>query len=190
MRVKLSILFLMLLAGTSLHAQTATPVPAPTLFTMSGNYAAFTGTKVSTPAVIASAAIQLLPNISVGYEHIQVTSSAFTARWELGVAAYTQQLNSLLGSTISNKLLIDTSQIGVTFSAGAGKLLQPTANRITETVGVHFSYPLMDHISLQVLGVDLLHGGVVTGILTTNTTANISTGINIYFLVEPDGDVF
>src|SRR3974390_2997674 len=173
---------LLFLAAVAAHAQTAAPVvPKPTLFTMSGNYAAFTGTKTTTPAVIASAAIQILPNVSVGYEHIQLTASGNTARWELGVVAYTRQLNSLLGTTISSKLLIDTSQIGVTFSAGAGKLLQPTVNRIAETAGVHFSYPLADHISLQIIGVDVLHGGVETGFLTTNTTENISTGLNIFF---------
>jgi hypothetical protein len=173
-------LFVLGLAGAlPAGAQTAAPVPAPTMFTMSGNYAAFTGAKTTTSAVIASAAIRILPEVSVGYEHNQV--NAVNARWELGVVAYTRQLNSLLGSTISSKLLVDTSQIGVTFSAGAGKLLQPTANRIAETVGVHVSYPLADHISLQILGVDYLHGGVQNGLLTVNSTANISTGVNIYF---------
>ena len=178
-KVLLALLFAF--AVLPIHAQTPATIPAPTMFTMSGNYANFSGNKTSTPAVIATAAIQLLPDVSVGYEHIQLTGASVSARWELGVVAYTRQLSSLLGSKITSKLLVDTSQIGVTFSAGAGKLLQPTVNRIAETVGVHFSYPLADHVSLQVIGVDVLHGGVTSGLLTTNTTENISTGLNIYF---------
>jgi len=178
---RLMIMLMFLFLAPYCFAQTAAPVPAPTLFTLSGNYAAFSGTKTTNAAVIATAAIQILPNVSVGYEHIQVTSGITNARWELGVVAYTRQLSSLLGSKIADKLLVDTSQIGVTFTAGAGKLLQPTVNRIAETVGVHFSYPLADHISLQIIGVDLLHGGVQTGLLTTNTSENISSGINIFF---------
>lgn len=99
----------------------------------------------------------------------------------MGVIAYTRTLNTLLGTKLSDKLLFDASQIGVTFSAGAGKVLEPTANRIAETIGVHISYPLSDHLSLQVIGVDLLHGGGHTAYITANTTQAVSTGLNIHF---------
>jgi hypothetical protein len=174
---KLALLFVLFAAPC--FAQTS--VPKPSLFTMSGNYAAFTGTKTTTPVVVATAAVQVTNHFSFGYEHIQATSGSLDARWELGIGAYTRQLNELLGANLSSKILFDVSQIGVTFTAGGGKLLQPTVNRIAETAGVHFSYPLADHISMQVIGVDILHGGVQTGILTTNTTASVSSGINIYF---------
>jgi len=176
MKMKLAIAFLASLFAIGLHAQS---IPAPNLFTMSGNYSEFRSSSSTTPAVIATAAIQVTPTISVGYEHISVSSAS--ARWELGVVAYTRPLNELLGATLSKKILFDTTKIGVTFSAGAGKLLQPTVNRIAETAGVHFSYPLADHISLQIIGIDYLHGGVQNGFVTTNNAQNISTGLNIYF---------
>jgi hypothetical protein len=166
-----------------LHAQTVLPVstPAPNLFSISGNIADFgRGPSSSSAAMIATASVQTTKNLSLGYEHIAVTSAG-KPRWELGVAAYTRPLSDLLGSKLASKLLINTSNIGVTFSVGAGKVLAPTANRIAETAGVHISYPLIDGISLQLIGVDVLHGAGHTQFLTVNTTTAISTGINIYF---------
>jgi hypothetical protein len=167
---------LLTLAAISAAAQA---VPSPNLFSVSGNLANFTQGSPSVPAMIASAALQVTNRVSAGYEHIAVPAT--NARWELGVAAYTVQASDLIGSKLSSKLKFDISQVGVTFSAGAGKVLLPTANRIAETAGVHLSYPLMDGISLQLIGVDVLHGAGHTAFLTTNTTTAISTGINIYF---------
>jgi hypothetical protein len=162
------------------YAQTVAPAPpAPDYFTITGNYAAFAKGSTTTPAVIATAALNVTQRISVGYEHISV--SAANARWELGAVAYTLPLNALLGKTISAKLMFDPTNIYVTFSAGAGKVLQPQVNRIAETAGFHLSYPLMDHVSVQLVGVDFLHGGVQSGFITTNTSEAISTGLNISF---------
>ncbi len=178
-RITLILAILFMAAG--LRAQTAaTPaIPPVQLFTLSANVAGFNSPSATNGAMIATAAIQILPSVSVGYEHIGITS--INSRYELGVIAYTRTLNTLLGKTISDKLLFDASQIGITFSAGAGKLLQPTANRIAETAGVHISYPLSDHISYQIVGIDVLHGGVQTGFLTSSTTEALSTGINLHF---------
>jgi hypothetical protein len=167
---------LLVIAGLPAAAQS---VPAPSLFTISGNASSFGSGHATSPAIIASAAIQLTPRVSVGYEHIAI--SAVSTRYEMGVAAYTLPASALLGSRITSKLLLDVSKVGVTFDAGAGKVLEPTANRIAEMAGVHISYPLMDGLSLQLIGVDVLHGGGHTNLLTVNTSAAISTGINIYF---------
>jgi hypothetical protein len=176
----LVIVFALLSTPLHLRAQTVTPpTPTPNLFSISGNIADFGRGATPQAAMIATASVQTTKNLSLGYEHIAVSGG--NARWELGVGAYTRPLSDLLGSKLTSKLLINTSIIGVTFSAGAGKVLLPTANRIAETAGVHISYPLIDGISLQLIGVDVLHGAGHTSFLTVNTTTAISTGINIYF---------
>ena len=179
MKLILALLAVLLLAPIGLRAQTPAPAQSPDYFTLTGNFSSFSNQSSTTPAVIATAALNLTTRVSVGYEHIQVSS--VSARWELGVASYTLPLNSLLGKKISSKLVFDPSNINVTFSAGAGKLLQPTANRIAETAGFHISYPLMDHVSVKLVGVDFLHVGVQSGFLTTNVTEAVSTGLNISF---------
>lgn len=172
---------LFLLGAATVKAQTPpTPtVPSPAIFTFSGNIAGFNGPSATNGAVIGTAALQVTNTLSAGYEHISVSSLA--SRWELGVLAYTRPLNQLLGTTLSNKINFDTGAIAVTFSAGAGKLLQPTVNRIAETVGVHISYPIGNNMSVQIIGVDFLHGGVQSGTVTVNMTEAVSTGINFSF---------
>jgi hypothetical protein len=178
MKLKLAIALFLSLFAVGLHAQTPA-VPPTQLFTISGNIAGFSGASATNGAVIATAAIQILPSVSAGYEHIAISS--LNSRFELGVVAYTRPLSSLLGSILTSKLLFDATQIGVTFSAGAGKVLEPTANRIAETVGVHFSYPLTNNMSVQIIGIDVLHGAGKTGFVTTNYAQAVSTGINIHF---------
>lgn len=171
-----------LLFGLSVTAGVRAQAPAvpPTqLFTFSGNLAGFNGGSGTNGAVIATAALQILPSVSVGYEHI--TISALNVRGEMGVIAYTRTLNTFLGKTLSDKLLLDSSQIGVTISGGAGKILQPTANRVGETLGVHISYPLNDHLSMQVIGVDVLHGAGRTITITSNYSEAVSTGLIVHF---------
>jgi hypothetical protein len=177
----LSALVLALVLSFSAHAQSTTPPAAPPtqIFTFSGNLSGFSGATATNGAVIATAAIQVTNQVSAGYEHIAI--SGINSRFELGVIGYTRTLNALLGPTLSNKLLFDPSQIGVTFTAGAGKVLEPTANRIAETVGVHISYPLTNNMSVQVIGVDFLHGGGNTGFITSNFAQAVSTGLNIHF---------
>jgi hypothetical protein len=178
MKLKLAIALFLSLFAVGLHAQTPA-VPPTQLFTITGNIAGFSGASATNGAVMASAAMQILPTVSVGYEHVGISS--INSRFELGVIAYTRPLSSLLGSTLTNKLLFDATQIGVTFTGGAGKVLEPTANRIAETVGVHFSYPLSGNMSVQVIGIDILHGGGHTGFITTNYAQAVSTGLNIHF---------
>lgn len=173
----IGLLFCMGVAGVA--AQTTAPATPPTAhFVITGNAAGFNNGSTMTPAVIGTAAMQLTSRISCGYEHIAISSNH--SRWELGVVAYTVPLSSLLGR-FAKSLTFDASNIGVTFSVGGGKLLQPTANRVAETAGIHLSYPLSDHVSLQLVGVDVLHGGVQTGTVTTSTTQAVSTGLNFYF---------
>jgi hypothetical protein len=176
---KTILFFAIAMLAVSVGAQTPAPTPQTSHFSITGNIAGFTGANSTQGAQIVTAALQVTNRLSAGYEHISAPS--INGRWEFGIVAYTLQLDSLLGSKISSKLKFDASQIGVTFSAGGGKLLQPTVNRIAETAGVHISYPLADHISVQLVGVDVLHGGVQTGFLTTNTTQAISTGLNLSF---------
>jgi hypothetical protein len=172
------------LAAGSLRAQTA-PAPAPlpatppvNHFVITANVAGFMGVKGSPgTASILTAAMQIMPSLSAGYEHIGIGNT----RWELGVVAYTKPLSSLLGSKLSSKLLFDASQVNFTFSGGGGKLLQPTVNTVAETAGFHISYPITDHLALQIVGVDFLHSTHTSGFLTTNTTQTISSGINVYF---------
>lgn len=158
------------------HAQSA---PAPTHFVISGSATGFTGANGTSAASIAGAAIQLTPHISAGY--LQVTVPAISARFQMGVVNYTKPLNEWLGTTISNKLVFNISNINLTVQAGGGKLLQPIVNRIAETAGVYVSYPVSNNVSLQLVGVSVLHGGAQTGFVTTNTTTALSTGINFSF---------
>jgi len=174
------LLLSLLLYGTVCFAQSTTPVVPPTqLFTFSGNISGFSTGSSTSGAVVATAALQLTNQFSAGYEHIQISS--INSRYELGVVAYTRTLDTLLGTSLSSKLLFDPSQIGVTFSGGLGKVLEPTANRIAETLGVHISYPLTTNMSIQVIGIDFLHGGGHTGFITSSYSEAVSTGINIHF---------
>lgn len=171
----------LLFLGTSTRAQTP-PAPAPPAaqhFTISGNAVGFTSSTGTNVAEIMTAAMQLTTRVSAGYEHIAI--SALSARYEMGVVAYTLPLTSLVGQTLSSHFVFNSDNIQVTFSAGGGKLLQPTTNRIAETGGVHISYPLSDHVSMQLIGIDVVHGGPQVGFITTNTTTAISTGLNFSF---------
>jgi hypothetical protein len=178
MKLKLAIVFLLSLFAVGLHAQTPA-IPPTQLFTFSGNLGGFNGSSATNGAVIATAALQILPTVSAGYEHLNI--SALNLRGEFGVIAYTRPLSAFLGKTIADKLLFDTTQIGVTISGGAGKILQPTANRVGETLGVHFSYPLTTNLSVQVIGIDVIHGAGKTLIISSNYSEAVSTGLNVHF---------
>jgi hypothetical protein len=170
---------MLLLMGSLGFAQDTKPTEPPTQhFTISGNVAGFTKAPTGAGAAsILTAAMQITKTTSAGYVHIAIGD----ARWELGELAYTRPLSELVGTRLNSKLVFDATKIGITFTAGAGKLLQPTVNRIAETAGVHVSYPLSDHLSVQLIGVDVLHAGMLTGFITTNYTQAVSSGLNISF---------
>jgi hypothetical protein len=171
---------LILLIAVNVHAQAPLPVTPPVqTFVITGNIAGFNGASATSGAVIASAGMQVTNAISASYVHVGI--SAINSRYELGVIGYSRTLNSLLGKKISDKLLFDASQIGVTFTGGVGKVLQPKVNGFAETVGIHISHPLTNNMSVQIIGIDFLHGGGHTGFLTRNVTEAVSTGINIHF---------
>lgn len=175
MKIKLLALALFipfLVAGT-LHAQTATH------FTVSGTGASFTGATGTSAVAIAGVNVQMTPNFSAGYKHYQIP--AINARFEMGVIDYSRSLDKLVGSKIASKFTFDLSKINVTFEGGGGKLLQPTANRIAETGGVFLAYPLSDHVSLQLVGVTVLHGGIQTGFVTVSTTETVGSGLSFSF---------
>lgn len=182
MKMKMILIGMVMVIAMAINVQAQTTPPvvtAPTqMFVFSGNIAGFNGASGTNGAVIATAALQLTPAISTGYEHLAI--SALNVRGEMGVIAYTKPLSSFFGSKVASKLLVDTSAIGLTISGGAGKILQPTANRVGETLGVHLSYPLSANMSWQV-GIDVLHGAGRTTIITSNYNDVASTGLVVHF---------
>lgn len=174
---KAFLLFTILLAvALSLPAQT--PAPA-THFVLSGSATGFAGPGGTYAAVIAGAAIQITDHISAGYN--QLTVPTLGMRWELGVVNYTRPLTDILPQSFLAKLKFDPSNIYLTGQAGIGKLLEPSANHIAETLGLFVSYPLSNNVSLQLVGLSGYNGGVQRGIVTTNQQIGVSTGINFSF---------
>lgn len=149
-------------------------------FTLSGSAVAFKGTSSTLAASIGQASFQMTKRLAIGYEQVTVPT---LASFDLGVVSYTLPLNALAGKKLSSHFTFDPTQIGVTFQGGIGKVLQADqgVSRIAETVGVYISYPLANHLSLNIIGGQWLHGGVQNGFIVTPSTAAISSGLSISF---------
>ncbi len=162
-------------------AQTA-PAPAPAVqhFVISVSASGYNGQSGAAPLSIAGTGIQLTQNLSVAYNLISNPSDTTAPKYNLGVINYSRGLNSILGKSLSSKLSFDSSNFVVTFQGGAGKVSMPSVHHVAETGGIYLSRPLADHVSLQVVGYQVLRGQGTT-ILTHNVTQQISTGLNFTF---------
>jgi hypothetical protein len=174
----ISVAILAMLFSCPAQAQTNV-VPPPVHFTLSGSASSFSGTNGTSAASLAGAGINVTPHFSAGY--LQVNIPAISGRFEMGVVNYTRTLHDIIGNTLASKIQFDTTGINVTFQGGGGKLLQPIVNRIAETAGVYFTYPVTNNMSLQLLGISVFHGGTQTGFVTVNTTTAVSTGLQFNF---------
>jgi hypothetical protein len=126
---------------------------------------------------LAYTGLQVTNTVAVSYEHLNVPS--MNATGNLAVASYTRGLNSLLGKSLSSKLLFDASNINVTFSGGAGKWATTKSN-IAETAGVSISYPIPGtSAAVQILGYQYIHAPNVNGIVTRNN--QVQSGLIVYF---------
>lgn len=173
-------ILLLLLIPMQLRAQAQPPQDTPlSHVVITGAAVSFKGVSGTQPASIMAAGLQLTTHFSAAYE--QITVSGLPARYQLGVVNYTNGLNIILGKTLSSKFLFDTSNINLTFTAGGGKLLTPTANHIAETAGIALSYPVASHMSVQVFGYQVVHSPASFGLVTSNYTQQMSTGFNLYF---------
>jgi len=173
---------LTLFLASSCFAQTNVAPPPNFTFVSGGSAVGFSGagTQGSQVGSMAFLGVQLTKDTSsVVYEHITVPS--ISARYELGVATYTKPASSLLGS-LASKLSINTTNINVTFSAGAGKALFPTGNHIAETVGASLSYPIPGtSAAFQILGYQLVHSPGKFGAVTRDYQQQVQSGLIVYF---------
>lgn len=179
-KVAATILLALALLASPAMAQTNIAAPPTFHFVTGGSAINFNSPQGNQVGSIAYVGIQVTPSFTTTYEHITVPS--ISARYELGVLGYTKPLSSLLGSTLTSKLLFDASNINVTFQGGAGKLLSPTANHIAETFGVSLSYPIPGtSAAIQVLGYQWIHSPAVWGTVQKNYSQQLSTGLVVYF---------
>ena len=128
-RLALAAAVLLAVAVTG-RAQNVAPPPNFT-FVAGGSaigYTPVSGGGGSQAGSVAYMGVQLMPSISVTYEHITVPS--ISARFELGTVNYTRALSSILGATLTKKLSFDASNFNVTFKGGAGKALFPSGNHM------------------------------------------------------------
>lgn len=176
MKMAIAVLALILSSAVPAVAQTGTIQH----ITLSGSATGFMGGGGTQPASIAGATFSLTQRISLGYEQITIPS---VASFDMGIGQYTLPFSSLMGKKISSHFVFDASKVNVTFMAGAGKLLQSAQNvsRIAETAGVYVSYPISGNLSVRIVGAQYIHGGVQNGLLTTPSTAAISTGLSLSF---------
>ncbi len=157
-----------------------TPAAPPTFHFVAGGSAINFTANGSNVGSVAYTGLQLTAGIAATYEHITVPS--LSSRYELGVISYTKPLNSLLGKTLSSKLLFDASNMNVTFQGGGGKLLTPTSNHLAETVGASLSYPIAGtSMAVQVIGYQWVHSPNLWAGIQKNYTQQVQTGIVIYF---------
>jgi hypothetical protein len=185
-KVAAAILLALMLAGSPVMAQT-NAVPPPQHFSLSGQVISYMGAGGSTPATIVDGYFNVTARVALGYQQIIIPTLA-TAK--LGVATYSLPLNSLVGKKLSAKFVFDSSKIGVTFLAGAGKLNQTMlgVNRTAETAGACVSYPIGANVSIKLVCGQWIHGGIVQGFLTTgvpasptSSTSAVSSGLAIHF---------
>lgn len=171
------VLLLVLLLGSPLMAQTN--VAQPFHFVAGGSAINFSANG-SNVGSVAYTGLQLTAGVAATYEHITVPS--LSSRYEIGVISYTTGLNRLLGASLSSKLLFDASNINITFQAGGGKLLTPTANHIAETFGASLSYPIPGtSMAIQVLGYQVVHSPNLWGSVQKNYSQQVQTGVVVYF---------
>jgi hypothetical protein len=172
-----------IIAALILILAAASGTPAQTEhFTLSGSAVGWMGASSSAPASIAGVSFHLTPRVSLSYEQLTVPT---IASFDMGYVRYSLPLSSLIGKKITSHFVFDASKVGVSFKAGGGKVLQSALNvsRIAEAGGISLSYPLANHIDVQVIGVTYYHGGIsgTNGLVITPSTAAIASGLAVHF---------
>lgn len=150
-------------------------------FSLSGSAVGFMGSSGSQPASIVGLNFQLTPSVLIGYQQIQIPG--ISTNFDLGVVGYGKSLSSLLGKTLSDKMLFDATQVNVEFVGGAGKQIGTAPNassHVAECAGVFLSIPVSSNVSFQMIGAEWLHG-TSNGFITSPSTAAISSGLSINF---------
>lgn len=162
-------------------------------FSASGNVVSFMGPAGSVPASVADGYFNATKHISFGYQQITIPS---LATLKLGMIAGDCTLAGCLGKKITSHLVFDATKPKLTFFGGAGKLNESSlgVNRIAEGVGVCIAYPVSGNVSLNIACGEYLHGGIVSGFLTTgipgtaptpaapqSSNANVYSGVKIHF---------
>jgi len=177
----LAVLVTLSFLAVPLRAQTnVAQAPTPQYFVISVSAAGYGGQKSVQPVTIAGTAVQLTSNLSVGYNQIFNPNDSTAPKYNLGVANYTRQLAEVC-SYCKNHFVFDTTQVLLTGQFGAGKVsMTPTGSNVStshiaEIVGGFISLPMANHVSMQVLGVQYIHGTGTTT-LTRNNTYQISAG--------------
>jgi hypothetical protein len=180
-------LALLFFSGGIAKAQVITPLqPPPAIqhFVISVSAAGYNGMKGEQPVTIMGAALQLTPNVSVGYNQIFNPADSTQPYYRLAVANYTRELGDVC-PFCKTHFVFDTTSILLTVQGGLGKVSitppgLPGVSHIAETIGGFVNYPLADHVSFQVIGYQLLHGQGTTT-LTRNMTQQVSSGLYFTF---------
>jgi hypothetical protein len=161
-------------------------------FSVSGSAVGFSGAGGTQAAALVGGWFQTTQRVSVGYLNLAVP--AISANYNFGMGQYSLPLSSLLGKTISGKLLFDASAIGVSFQAGLGKVLQTTTpigatssvntSRFAEIFGGQVNLPMTSSLSFNVIQVYWVHGGIAgtSGGIISPAVSNFPTiamGLNL-----------
>ena len=171
----------LLLAGLAGFAQTVDPAEHVTLGASVIGFVGSAGGSV--PASIVSANFNVTPSVAIGFEELTVPS---IASYHLAVGAYTLPLARLAGKPFNSGFL---NKVNVSFLAGGGILEQGrwacrgprSIDRVAETVGAAATYPLFKHVTLQLLGYQYVHAGIVNDRRGASSTSAISSGVALSF---------
>jgi hypothetical protein len=148
---------------------------------ISGNFTSFFGGAGTQPAVLASANYQITQRVSGGYWELAVPANSRS--YNLGVGSYTLPLSSLLGKTLSSKLLFDASAIPVSFSAGLGDVSQSGITHAAGIIGGSFSVPVSQSATLNVFqAYGVFGGGNSSGAFSniSSSTFTMATGVTVH----------
>lgn len=149
------------------------------------------GAGSATAAAIAGGSVNLTKRVALCYQQIQMPS--YNASFYLGEGCYTLPITSLFGKKISSHFTFNTANWSVTFFGGAGILRQTAvsgttttqAQHIAETAGMGLNYTANNHITIQVVSGQWLHGGLQgmppNQFVTVPDLASVSTGLRITF---------
>jgi hypothetical protein len=176
MKHALRLAVLLLCTTLSTFAQTALSNAS-----ISGNFTGFSGGGGWQPAVLASASYQVTQRVTGAYWELSVP--AFSRNYNLGVGTYTLPLSSLLGKTISSKLLFDASAIPVAFSGGLGEVVQLGITHAAGIAGVSFGLPVSESTTLNVLQVyGVFGGGHESGVFSnvSSSSFTMATGLTVH----------
>lgn len=171
---------LFVIFGMAFQVAAQTPPPATSVlthFSISGTATGVMGVG-SQGATILGADFQLTKTVGIEYEQIMVPSSSNS--FDLGIVTYTRPLNAVLGKNITSKLLFDATGWNVTAFAGAGRIVA-AGKHAAETAGLRLSCPLNKNVTFQMLSAQWLHGPQTNGLITSPSTAAISSGLQINF---------